>query len=49
MKEQAEENEKSQQNDDKMEKTVQDDIDKQENKREPKNKNNENEAEVAKS
>jgi large subunit ribosomal protein L32e len=49
MKEQAEENEPSQQNDDKMEKTVQDDNDKQGNKREAKNKNNDDEAEVAKS
>ena len=41
--------EPSQQNDDKMEKTVQDDNDKQENEREAKNKNNDDEAEVAKS
>jgi large subunit ribosomal protein L32e len=48
-KEQAEEKEPKQQNDDKMEKTVQDDNDKQGNKREAKNKNNDDEAEVAKS
>ena len=50
VKEQAVEKESKQQNDDKMEKTVQDDNDKQENEREAKNKNNnDEEAEVAKS
>ena len=48
-KEQAVEKESKQQNDDKMEKTVQDENDKQENEREAKNKNNNDEAEVAKS
>jgi large subunit ribosomal protein L32e len=48
-KEQAEEKEPKQENDDIMEKTVQDDNDKQENEREAKNKNNNDEEEVAKS